>query len=126
MLAGSVSRERVRELGAVRLFGRFEGGGRFDVLATALDPAPVALDLPLDEGDVAQILYTSGTTALPKGAVLTHRAILAQYQSCIYDLEFRGDDKALAALPLYHTAQMHAFTVPQLMVGAFTLLIEAP
>ena len=116
----------VRELGAVRLFGRFEGGGRFDVLATAQDPAPVALDLPLDEGDIAQILYTSGTTALPKGAVLTHRAILAQYQSCIYDLEFRGDDKALAALPLYHTAQMHAFTMPQLLIGAMTVLIPAP
>jgi fatty-acyl-CoA synthase len=116
----------VRDLGAVRLFGRFEGGGALDVLAVAQDPAPVDGDLPLDDGDIAQILYTSGTTASPKGAVLTHRAILAQYQSCIYDLEFRGDDKALAALPLYHTAQMHAFTMPQLLIGAMTVLIPAP
>jgi fatty-acyl-CoA synthase len=120
----------VRDLGTIRLFGRFAGGGALDVLATAQDATADAmrgaLDLPLDDGDIAQILYTSGTTASPKGAVLTHRAILAQYQSCIYDLEFRGDDKALAALPLYHTAQMHAFTMPQLLIGAFTVLIAAP
>ena len=39
---------------------------------------------------------------------------------------FRPTDRALAALPLYHTAQMHAFTIPQLLVGARTVLIEAP
>src|SRR5262249_16930245 len=43
-----------------------------------------------------------------------------------YDMEFGGDDRALAALPLYHTAQMHAFTMPQLLVGAVTVLIQAP
>ncbi|MBI3517537.1 MAG: AMP-binding protein [Proteobacteria bacterium] len=116
----------VRDLGTVRVFGRFEGGGTIDVLATARANTVATLDPPLDDGDVAQILYTSGTTAAPKGAALTHRAILTQYQSCIYNMEFRGDDRALAALPLYHTAQMHAFTMPQLLIGAFTVLIQAP
>ena len=116
----------VRALGTVRAFGRFEGGGAIDVLAAARADGPVALDAPLDDADIAQILYTSGTTAAPKGAALTHRAILVQYQSCIHDLEFRRDDRALAALPLYHTAQMHAFTMPQLLIGAFTVLIQAP
>ena len=116
----------VKALGAVRLFGRFEGGGALDVLAAAQEPAAAAHDLPVDDDDIAQIIYTSGTTALPKGAVLTHHAILTQYQSCIYDLEFHGEDKALAALPLYHVAQMHCFTMPQLLVGAATVLITAP
>ncbi len=116
----------VRDLGSVRAFGRFEGVGALDVLAAAQANDTVALDVPIDEGDIAQILYTSGTTAAPKGAALAHRAILLQYQSCIYDLEFRRDDRALAALPLYHTAQMHAFTMPQLLVGASTVLIQTP
>jgi fatty-acyl-CoA synthase len=58
--------------------------------------------------------------------MMTHGAMLAEYQSCIHNMDYSADDKALAALPLYHTAQMHAFTVPQMLAGAFTVLIEAP
>ncbi|MBV9750686.1 MAG: AMP-binding protein, partial [Acetobacteraceae bacterium] len=78
------------------------------------------------DDDVAQILYTSGTTGMPKGAALTHAALLSEYASCIIELEFTGHDRALAALPLYHTAQMHCFTTPQLLVGSETVLIESP
>ncbi len=75
---------------------------------------------------MVQLLYTSGTTAAPKGAMMTSRGLLAEYQSCILALDFGPHDRALAALPLYHTAQMHAFTMPQLLAGAETVLIEAP
>jgi fatty-acyl-CoA synthase len=113
----------------VEFTGRFEsgGGGAIDVLAAAYDAnAPTAIDVPVDEATLGQIVYTSGTTAAPKGAMMTHRAMLAQYYSCIHAMDYSADDKALAALPLYHTAQMHAFTLPQMFTGAFTLLIEAP
>ncbi|MBN8928229.1 MAG: acyl-CoA synthetase [Rhodospirillales bacterium 69-11] len=111
----------------VEFRGRFEGGGPLDVLAVAQDPdAPVGVDPALEEDTLAQIVYTSGTTAAPKGAMMTHRAMLAQYYSCIHNMDYAGTDVALAALPLYHTAQMHAFTMPQLLVGARTILIEAP
>jgi fatty-acyl-CoA synthase len=93
------------------------------------DAAVPADTLPaeaVDDGDVAQILYTSGTTGAPKGAMLTHRALLSQYTSCILALDFTASDRVLAALPLYHTAQMHAFAMPQLLAGAEILLIDAP
>ncbi len=79
-----------------------------------------------DDGNVAQILYTSGTTGAPKGAMLTHHALLTEYASCIVELEFAGHDRVLAALPLYHTAQMHAFAMPQLLTGAEIFLIDTP
>jgi fatty-acyl-CoA synthase len=111
----------------VAFTGRFEGGGGIDVLAAAYDErAPTAIDVPIDEATLGQIVYTSGTTAAPKGAMMTHGAMLAEYQSCIHNMDYSAADKALAALPLYHTAQMHAFTVPQMLAGAFTVLIEAP
>jgi fatty-acyl-CoA synthase len=118
----------------VAFTGRFEGGGdgaiggdAIDVLEAAFDAtAPIGVDVPIDEDTLGQIVYTSGTTAAPKGAMMTHRAMLAQYHSCIHNMDYSADDKALAALPLYHTAQMHAFTVPQMLTGAFTLLIETP
>ncbi|MDB5371527.1 MAG: acyl-CoA synthetase [Belnapia sp.] len=108
------------------------GEGALDMLAAALDPAWDAsgpedtLGEAVGEEDLVQIMYTSGTTGAPKGAMMSHRGLLAEYASCTIELEMLRDDRGLAALPLYHTAQMHAFTMPQLLNGAFTLLIDAP
>lgn len=113
----------------VAFFGRFTGAepGEFDVLALASDEGGERLDIAdVDDADLAQLLYTSGTTAAPKGAMMTHRALMAEYASCIVELEFSGVDIALAALPLYHSAQMHCFSLPQMLMGATTHLIETP
>jgi fatty-acyl-CoA synthase len=109
------------------LIGTFYGGRDFDVLDIARNAPDAALvDCPVEDIDVAQLLYTSGTTAAPKGAMMTHRGFFAEYLACIIELGFGPSDRALAALPLYHSAQMHVFTMPQLLVGATTILIEAP
>lgn len=102
-------------------------GGENDVLSTALDPQAERIDEPLcGTEDLAQFLYTSGTTAAPKGAAMTHRAFMAEYSACIIEMEFSQADVALAALPLYHSAQMHCFSMPQMLTGAVTHLIETP
>jgi len=98
-----------------------------DLVAIALNPdAPTDSDPDLDDDTLAQIVYTSGTTAAPKGAMMTHKAMVSQYYSVIHNMDYTESDRALAALPLYHTAQTHAFTMPQLLVGARNILIEAP
>ena len=56
--------------------------------------------------DLAQIVYTSGTESMPKGAMLTHDAVLWQYVSCVVNAEIAEHDLALHALPLYHCAQL--------------------
>lgn len=83
-------------------------------------------EVELDDEDVAQLLYTSGTTAAPKGAMLTHRALMSEYVSCIAALEYHPDDRAIAALPLYHSAQMHVFLMPLLLVGGVNYVVTAP
>ena len=95
-----------------------------DGLSGRPSSAPPGEDLT--DGSIAQLCYTSGTTGFPKGAVMTHRALMSEYVSAVIECEFTTADGVLAALPLYHTAQMHAFTMPQLMVGAEIVLIEAP
>jgi fatty-acyl-CoA synthase len=98
-----------------------------DLVAVALDTgAPVPAEPDLQDDALAQIAYTSGTTAAPKGAMMTHKAMMSQYYSVIHNMDYAETDRALAALPLYHTAQTHAFTMPQLLVGARTILIESP
>ncbi len=80
----------------------------------------------MDETDLAQLLYTSGTTADPKGAMMTHRALLSEYMACAVELEMSYADRSLDALPLYHSAQMHVFLMPHLLIGAESILIDSP
>ncbi|NYI68310.1 fatty acyl-CoA synthetase [Spelaeicoccus albus] len=80
----------------------------------------------VSDTDVAQLLYTSGTTAAPKGAVMTHRALVHHYVSSIVALDFTEHDEVLHALPLYHSAQMHVFLMPNLAMGATNHIIPAP
>lgn len=124
-LAGNA--EKMRGKPGLDFIGTFGIGGDIDVLAVATAADVIApVEVEQDENDLVQITYTSGTTAMPKGAMMTHRAQMHEYVSCANDLELSRGDRWLAALPLYHTAQMHCFTLPALMLGAFTVLIEAP
>jgi fatty-acyl-CoA synthase len=76
--------------------------------------------------DLVQLLYTSGTTSKPKGAMMTHRALVHEYMSCIHALDLRQNDEPLHVMPLYHSAQMHVFLLPWLAVGAANDLLEVP
>jgi fatty-acyl-CoA synthase len=76
--------------------------------------------------DLAQIVYTSGTESAPKGAALTHDAVLWQYASCIVDAEITSGDVVLHALPLYHCAQLDVFLGPAVQVGAVNFITARP
>ena len=76
--------------------------------------------------DLVQLLYTSGTTALPKGAMMSHRALVHEYLSAIAALDLSAGDRPAHSLPLYHSAQMHVFLLPYLAVGATNLILDAP
>ncbi|TCR16343.1 acyl-CoA synthetase [Streptomyces sp. BK205] len=76
--------------------------------------------------DLVQLLYTSGTTALPKGAMMTHRALVHEYLSAITACDLSAGDRPVHSLPLYHSAQMHVFLLPYLAVGATNVILDAP
>ncbi|KOU72694.1 fatty acyl-CoA synthetase [Streptomyces virginiae] len=87
---------------------------------------PLPFEPDRDQGSLAQLLYTSGTTALPKGAMMTHRALAHEYESAIEALDLAEEDRPLHSLPLYHSAQMHVFLLPYLAVGARNTVVDAP
>jgi fatty-acyl-CoA synthase len=75
---------------------------------------------------LAQIIYTSGTEARPKGAMLTHEALIAEYVTCLVDAEIAEDDVVLHGLPLYHCAQLDVFFGPCIYVGATNVITGKP
>ena len=95
----------------------------FEALAGSEAALP---DVALNGNDVLQIVYTSGTESAPKGAMLTHDAVLWQYVSCIVDASIANDDLALHALPLYHCAQLDVFLGPSIHVGATNVITARP
>lgn len=68
--------------------------------------------------DTAVIMYTSGTTAMPKGATLSHEAFV-RFASATTDsrMPFSGEDRVWTALPLFHIGGV-AFVIATLYAGA--------
>ena len=105
-------------------------------------PSPVAFGKALSRGrvrdftrvavtpdDLAYLQYTGGTTGVSKGAMLTHRNILANlaqiYAWIISDVE-EGSEFVVTALPLYHIFALTANCFTFLRIGASNLLITNP
>jgi fatty-acyl-CoA synthase len=95
----------------------------FDAVAAQIDPST---ELPaVASGDVAYIVYTSGTTGAPKGARLTHRAITNAARVGARRFGIRTGDVYVDPLPLYHVGgqfvaleiALHAATM--VMLGTF-------
>jgi fatty-acyl-CoA synthase len=82
-------------------------------------------DVEIGDDDPVQLLYTSGTTSAPKGAIMTSRNLIAQYVSDIVDGEYHRDDVELHALPLYHCAALHDFLTPDVYLGATSVVVDA-
>ena len=115
--------ERLLGLPSEHASDPIEGALAFEVLAACTAPPP---DPEIGRDHLLQIVYTSGTESLPKGAMLTHGAVIDQYVSCIVDGEMAAGDTVLHALPLYHCAQLDVFLGPCVYLGATSHITAAP
>ena len=90
---------------SVELFGRIGGGTMQVTTLAALHaelPAVEAPPVPRAADDVAAILYTSGTTGKPKGAMLTQDNLASNGEMLIRFWCFTPQDRLIHALPIFH------------------------
>ncbi|GHK02288.1 o-succinylbenzoate--CoA ligase [Streptomyces sp. NPDC003753] len=100
-----------------------EVGAEYEELLAAASDEPIDQPVPLD--DTCIIMYTSGTTGRPKGAMLTHGNLVWNAFNVLVDHDLIADERALVSAPLFHTAGLNMLTLPVLLKGGTCVLVES-
>ncbi|QCU77084.1 long-chain-fatty-acid--CoA ligase [Citricoccus sp. SGAir0253] len=91
-----------------------------DLVASGRPERP---DVAVDLDDLAIILYTSGTTGKPKGAMLTHGNLTWNAFNVLADFDVTSETRALMIAPMFHVASLGMGALPTLLKGG-TLVLE--
>ncbi|MFJ8357744.1 o-succinylbenzoate--CoA ligase [Streptomyces sp. NPDC093984] len=100
-----------------------EVGTDYEELLAAASDEPI--DQPVALDDTCIIMYTSGTTGRPKGAMLTHGNLVWNAFNVLVDHDLIADERALVSAPLFHTAGLNMLTLPVLLKGGTCVLVES-
>jgi long-chain acyl-CoA synthetase len=101
---------------------------------TFVDAINAGADMPFDDvdidgSDLIYLQYTGGTTGLSKGAMLTHRNLVAnimQFESTAGDYVKPGEDVVITAIPMYHIFALMVNTLSYFHFGGTNVLITDP
>ncbi len=97
----------------------------------SVEPASALPERPAPDASLPQtgtlnddilIVYTSGTTGRPKGAVLSQKALIANADGSIHMHKMTADDHVLVVLPLFHVGGLNISLTPALAAGATVTL----
>lgn len=107
--------------------GRYEDLDRFAAEAYAASTGPSPLEVAVDAGpgDTGVLLvYTSGTTGSPKGAVLTNRSLRSTADNGIAHEGFGPNSVTICVLPMFHVGGLNVQLLPTLLAGGTVVLEE--
>ena len=82
-------------------------------------------DPDIAEDDLAEIVYTSGTTGKPKGACLTHKNLISNVRDCAEVIKFNKRDCIICILPLFHSFSSTVCMLVPLSKGAKVVIMRS-
>ncbi|MDI5981617.1 acyl-CoA synthetase [Amycolatopsis magusensis] len=91
---------------------------------TAYAPA-TPIDTVVRPDDIALILYTSGTTGRPKGAMLSHANLVWNTYNLLVGVDVTADEVTLVSAPLFHVAALAQTLLPTFIKGGCSVLTRA-
>ncbi len=97
--------------------------GLDEIAAQAQNKAQIIERPSLKEEDPLFILYTSGTTGFPKGAIYTHKMAMWNSLNTALRLEVSANDRCLQIMPPFHTGGWNVLATPLLHFGASMLIM---
>lgn len=93
----------------------------FETLVAAADPTDFAPERRAPD-DLYCLLYTSGTTGVPKGVMIPHRQVAWNGYNTVAGWQLTADDVSPIFTPLYHAGGLFAFLVPIFTIGGTIVL----
>jgi long-chain acyl-CoA synthetase len=107
--------------------GSSRDGSTWDALQGSQDAAAATPEYPtVSADDLAMIVYTSGTTGISKGVMLSHRNILSNAQACKSIIVLHRTDKLLSILPLAHAYEFTIGFIIPFLAGSEINYIDRP
>lgn len=98
-----------------------EGYEQFEKL---LESAPPFAAVKVSDEDMAEILYTSGTTGYPKGCLHTHRTVMMAGIAMTLAAKFDEEDRILMAMPIWHSSPLNNWLVGITYAGGTMVMIR--
>lgn len=101
-----------------------EDSGPVDLMAVTVESGDLstAAPVPVQSSQTALMVYTSGTTGLPKGVLLSHKNVIAGGDNTVQAHQLSAQDRSLCVLPLYHiNAEIVSIMAPLVSGGSVVI-----
>jgi len=96
----------------------------FEQLESVVPPASSYQPVAISDSDIAEILYTSGTTGKPKGCLHTHHGVVMAGITGAMAMKLDEQDRLLMAMPIWHSSPLNNWFMGIQYVGGVTVLIR--